>query len=290
MKQMPPRSKAGILYIVATPIGNLEDITLRAIRILKSVALIAAEDTRNTRKLLNAYGIRKPLTSLFDNNESAKSAFLVGKLIDGSDIAYVSDAGTPGISDPGYILINEALKSSLSVVPVPGASAVIAALSVSGLPMDSFIFHGFLPQKKDKRRSVLSTLKEEQRTIVLYESAKRLLPALRDILDLMGDRSIAVARELTKMHEEVIRGTVKDAIAAFADRNVKGEITLIVEGKGKSKEKRSADDIISLVSALKKTGDLSDKEIVRKLSDELGVPKRDIYQSILSLKHKNPSS
>ena len=197
---------AGTLYVVATPIGNLEDITLRAIRILKEVRLIAAEDTRRTRILLDKYGISTPLTSLYDQNEAKKSGLLIARLLEGEDVAYVSDAGTPGISDPGYILVREAVSLGIRVAPVPGASALIAALSVSGLPMDSFIFLGFLPSKSMRRRQLLTSLREEERTLIFYESPHRLLASLNDIAALLGDREVVVSREMTKIYEEFLRG------------------------------------------------------------------------------------
>ena len=197
---------AGTLYMVATPIGNLEDITLRAIRILQEVRLIAAEDTRHTRILLDKYQICTPLTSLYDQNEAKKSDLLLARLQKGEDIAYVSDAGTPGISDPGYILVRKAISRSIRVVPVPGASALIAALSVSGLPMDSFIFLGFLPAKQARRRQLLASLQQEERTLVFYESPRRLLSSLQDIDALLGERAVVVSREMTKMYEEFLRG------------------------------------------------------------------------------------
>ena len=198
--------RQGQLYVVATPIGNLEDITLRAIRILKEVRLIAAEDTRHTRILLDKYQIPTPLTSLYDQNEEKKSDLLLARLQKGEDIAYVSDAGTPGISDPGFILVRKAISLGIRVVPVPGSSALIAALSVSGLPMDSFVFLGFLPAKQARRRQLLASLKQEERTLVFYESPRRLLSSLQDIDELLGEREVVVSREMTKIYEEFLRG------------------------------------------------------------------------------------
>jgi 16S rRNA (cytidine1402-2'-O)-methyltransferase len=197
---------AGTLYVVATPIGNLEDITLRAIRILKEVRLIAAEDTRRTRILLDKYEISTPLTSLYDQNEAKKSGLLIARLLKGEDVAYVSDAGTPGISDPGYILVREAVSRGIRVAPIPGASALIAALSVSGLPMDSFVFLGFLPSKSMRRRKLLTSLREDERTLIFYESPHRLLASLKDIAAVLGDREMVVSREMTKIHEKFLRG------------------------------------------------------------------------------------
>jgi len=274
-------SGPGILYIVATPIGNLEDITFRAVRILKEVDLIAAEDTRQTGKILNAYGIDTPLTSLFDHNEAVKSGALMKKLAEGVNIAYVSDAGTPGVSDPGYLLVHEALSRQYRVVPIPGASAVITALCASGLPMDRFVFQGFLPQKSEKRRTMLAGIKDEAMTSVFYESPKRLPAALRDISDVLGNRQIVIARELTKVFEEMIRGTVDDVIAILSDRFVKGEITLLIAGRDKSPVQYSDREIRDRITALENTGELSARDLADRLSEELGISRRSVYQRIV---------
>lgn len=275
--------KIGTLYIVATPIGNLEDITLRALRILKEVGLIAAEDTRHTKKLLSAYGIVTPLTSLYDHNEPKKTPFIISKLQDGMDIAYVSDAGTPGISDPGYILINKAIENDITVTPVPGPSAVVAALSASGLPMDSFSFWGFLPSRKGKRRHFLETLRDEKKTMVFYESPQRTLETLRDIEETLGNRRVVVARELSKIYEEMLRGTVSELITLVKDRTIKGEITLIVAGKEKGGDQYSIESIILQFEALEQDSDLSTKDIVNIIADETGISRKEIYNH--ALKH-----
>ncbi|RKY05022.1 16S rRNA (cytidine(1402)-2'-O)-methyltransferase [Candidatus Poribacteria bacterium] len=222
---------SGTLYVVATPIGNLEDITLRALRVLREVDLIAAEDTRHTKKLLDHYGIRKPMVSYHEHNERERAEQLVRELKKGKDVALVTDAGTPAISDPGYVLIRRCIEEGVKVVPVPGPSALIAALCVSGLPVHRFAFEGFLPHKGGKRRNKLEELKDEERTLIFYESPHRLLKTLKDMLEILGDRNIAVARELTKVHEEVFRGRISEAIKRFSSSPVKGEITLVVEGK-----------------------------------------------------------
>jgi len=275
--------KAGILYVVATPIGNLEDITLRAIRVLKEVSLIAAEDTRRTKKLLNAYGIRTPLSSLYDQIERSKSGLLVSRMMEGQDVAYVSDAGTPGISDPGYILINQALACGIRVVPVPGVSAVIAALSVAGLPMDSFIFIGFLPSRPAKRRQVLDSLKEERRTMVFYESARRLVEVLREMGHILGSREVVVARELTKVFEEVRRGSVEDVLGYLEGREVKGEVTLVVSGKEKMLPVVSTDEIAMRFREIRKKKGGSTKDIVQKIVEETGLPRKRVYEEVLKL-------
>lgn len=220
----------GILYLVATPIGNLEDITLRAVRTLKEVDLVVCEDTRVSGKLLSHFGIKRPLESFFEHSEQVKSGKIVGYLESGQNVALVSDAGMPGICDPGYRLVKEAVEAGIRVVPIPGPSAGLSALAASGLPTDQFIFVGFLPQKQGKRQNFLKNLAEEERTIIAYESPHRLLFALQDILEVLGDRQICVARELTKIYEEFVRGTVSEVLEKFKNKEVKGEITLIISG------------------------------------------------------------
>jgi 16S rRNA (cytidine1402-2'-O)-methyltransferase len=224
-------SSKGILYVVATPLGNLEDMTLRGIRILKEVDLIAAEDTRTTRKLLNHYGIQTPQTSYFEHNELKKAQTLLPRLQRGQKIALVSEAGTPNISDPGFRLIRLAIDHHIPVVPIPGSSAALAALSVSGLPSDSFLFLGFLPSKPNKRRKAIEKWKDLDRTLILYESPHRLVAALTDLLEILGDREIVLARELTKAFEEVLRGTISQVLEVLGKIRIRGEITLVVAGK-----------------------------------------------------------
>ena len=224
-------STAGTLYIVSTPIGNMEDITLRALRILKEVDLIAAEDTRRTGLLLKNFGIQAPLTSYFEGNELKKRDFILAKLKEGKKVALVSDAGTPGISDPGFRLIQLAIENQLPIIPIPGSSAVITALSVSGLPTDAFLFKGFLPHKSKKRRDLLKELENMRETIIFYESPHRVSDTLKDILEILGDREIVLTRELTKVYEEIIRGKVSEILKQVGDRTLKGEITLVVSGK-----------------------------------------------------------
>jgi 16S rRNA (cytidine1402-2'-O)-methyltransferase len=223
----------GILYIVSTPIGNLDDITLRALKILKHADLIAAEDTRRTRKLLSRFDIHTPLVSYFEHNELKRLDKLLSHLKRGKKIALVSDAGTPGISDPGYRVIQKAIERGIPVIPIPGPSAAIAALSVAGLPTDSFTFTGFLPKKGGKRRKLLNKLGDLDWTSILYESPHRLMQTLEDLLVACGDRQIVVTRELTKAFEEVIRGRISEVIDILKGRMIKGEITIILAGKGR---------------------------------------------------------
>jgi 16S rRNA (cytidine1402-2'-O)-methyltransferase len=225
----------GTLYIVSTPIGNREDITLRALRILKEADLIAAEDTRHTGLLLRHFGIQTPLTSYFEGNELKKKEFILSKLKQGHSIALVSDAGTPGISDPGFRLIQTTIENQISIVPIPGPSALIAALSVSGLPTDAFLFKGFLPHKSKKRKDLLKQLEEARETLVLYESPHRISETLNDIFETLGDREMVLTRELTKVYEEVLRGKVSEIKKQIGARNLKGEITLVISGKTRKK-------------------------------------------------------
>ena len=221
----------GILYIVATPIGNLKDITLRAIETLKNVDLIAAEDTRHTKNLLTHYNIQKPLTSYFEHNQVKKTDYIIDELKHGKSVALVSDAGTPGISDPGFVVIRQAIKEGIKVEAIPGPSALICGLVLSGLPTDRFVFEGFLPPKGAARRKKLEALKEEQRTIIFYESPHRVLKTLADIADILPDASLACVREATKMFEETIRGTAQEVLAHFKPENTRGEFVLILSNK-----------------------------------------------------------
>lgn len=277
-------SPAGTLYVVATPIGNLEDITLRAIRILREVRLIAAEDTRHTRILLDRYQIATALTSLYDQNEARKSDVLLGRLQRGEDIAYVSDAGTPGVSDPGYILVRKAISCGIRVVPVPGSSALIAALSVSGLPMDSFIFLGFLPVKQARRRQLLASLEQEERTLVFYESPHRLLSSLQDIDELLGDREVVVSREMTKIYEEFLRGPAAGLITALSEGTIKGEVTLVIAGRSGAAPEYSDEELLACYQQVRHAeGEaLSVRDMTDRIVQETGVSRRRIYRLLLS--------
>ncbi|HET6490074.1 MAG TPA: 16S rRNA (cytidine(1402)-2'-O)-methyltransferase [Syntrophales bacterium] len=273
----------GTLYLVSTPIGNLEDVTLRALRVLKEVDLIACEDTRHTRILLAHYGIKTALTSLYDEIERKKSAALVEKMLNGKSLAYVSDAGTPLVSDPGYRLVKSAIEAGISVVPIPGPSAVITALSVSGMPSDCFAFLGFLPEKAGRRQTSLRKLKDLPMTLVFYESPRRLMDSLKDIREILGDRDIAVTRELTKVFEEVIRGRVTEVIGKLEGTVVKGEITLLVEGAG---ERPAAGDqeIEALCREMDLHRELSTKDLAGRIAEELDLPRKRVYDVILRLR------
>ena len=222
--------KAGTLYLVSTPIGNLGDITLRALRVLEDVDLIAAEDTRKTRLLLQRHRITKYMTSYHDHNKETRSPSLLKKLLGGKSVALTSDAGTPGISDPAFYLVRLAIEHGIPVVPVPGPTALISALIVSGLPPDRFAFEGFLPTKSGRRRARLQSLVDEERTILFFESPHRLKRALEDILEIMGDRRVAVARELTKKFEEVARGSVAQLLDHFGEKRIRGEVVIVLAG------------------------------------------------------------
>ncbi|MCX7973497.1 MAG: 16S rRNA (cytidine(1402)-2'-O)-methyltransferase [Candidatus Aminicenantes bacterium] len=226
------KKPSGVLYIVATPIGNLEDITLRALRILKEVDLIACEDTRVTLKLLNKFGLKKKLISYFQPKEIDRLPLILNFLKEGKKVALVSDAGTPGISDPGYRLVQAAITENIPVVPIPGASALTTALCACGLPINRFLFIGFPPSKEGKLRHLLETLKEEIGTIIFYLPLRRLIPFLKLVLEILGNRRIVIARELTKIHEEFIRGNLSEVITRLEGINLRGEATILVEGKG----------------------------------------------------------
>jgi len=231
---MPSVYKPGILYIVATPIGNLEDITLRALRILKEVDLIAAEDTRQTRRLLSYYGIKTPLLSYREENRIRQGEKLIHLLREGKDVALVSDAGTPCISDPGVHLVTLAAQAGIKIVPIPGPSAIITALSVAGVSTHPFIFVGFLPQRKGRRRKLLLSFQDIPYTIIFYESPHRFKKTMELIAEIFPERETVVARELTKLHEEIMRGRAKEILNRYEEREVKGEITVILAGKQKN--------------------------------------------------------
>jgi 16S rRNA (cytidine1402-2'-O)-methyltransferase len=277
--------KLGTLYIMATPIGNLEDISLRALRILKSVDLIAAEDTRHTLKLLNHYEIKKPMTSYYEHNKEKKGSFIIDKLMDGKDIALVSDSGTPGISDPGEDLIKLAIKNKINTTMIPGPTAGIMGLVLSGLATERFIFEGFLPTGKKARKERILSLKKETRTTIFYEAPHRLLHTLKELYDNLGERKIVLARELTKKFEEILRCNLLIAIKKFEEEIPKGEFVLVLEGVSKKdilneeREKWVQIGIKTHVETYIKKG-LDEKEAMKKVAEERGISKREIYKVI----------
>lgn len=234
-----PSAMSGNLYVVSTPIGNLEDITLRALRILKEVSIIAAEDTRRTQKLCSHFQIFTPLTSYHDFNKEEKTKVLIKRMTDGMSVALVSDAGTPLISDPGYYLVTKAILEGITVIPIPGSSAILAALTVSGLPTDAFLFLGFLPRKSNARLRALEGLQDEVRTIIIFESPHRVIKTLEEVKKKFSNRRIVVAREVTKTYEEFLRGSAEELLEVCRHRNLKGEITLLIEGKHKKSTRGS---------------------------------------------------
>jgi 16S rRNA (cytidine1402-2'-O)-methyltransferase len=270
----------GILYIVSTPIGNLEDITARALRILREVDVIAAEDTRRSLKLLTHYGIKKPMISYWREKERGRSEEIMGKLLSGQSVALISDAGTPGISDPGSVLINKAIEEGIEIVPIPGPSAFLAALSVSGLPTGEFTFLGFLPSKKSHRQKVLHSAALEQRTLVFYEAPHRVLDTLTEMDVLFKERNAALIKEITKFHEEVIRGTISDILTAAKQSTIAGEYVIVVEGKKTVKE-FSAGDVIPEIGILMKKG-FGRKEAVKKIAETYGIRKKELYDKSLN--------
>lgn len=274
----------GMLYLVGTPIGNLEDITLRALRVLGEVNIIACEDTRTTQKLLNAYKIKTPTTSYHEHNEMTKAPELVFQLEEGDHIALVSDAGMPGISDPGYRLIQLAIRHNIRVVPIPGVSAFVAALVASGLPTDSFRFHGFLPSKRSARLAMLGQARQAQRTIVFYEAPHRLMAMLKDMREVMGDRNIVVAREVTKLHEEFIRGNISSVLEQLNGRTIRGEITVIVDKPLPEPQlPASAQTLKQEFDKLLASG-VDRREAMKQIARSRQLSKREVYRQLESQK------
>jgi 16S rRNA (cytidine1402-2'-O)-methyltransferase len=276
------RALAPGLYLVATPIGNLEDITLRALRVLKQADLIACEDTRQTQKLLNHYGITTRTTSYHEHNEMTRSAELVLDLEQGARIALVTDAGTPGISDPGFRLISLAIRHHIPVVPIPGASAFLSALVASGLPADSFRFSGFLPAKRGQRRQIIESVRESERTQVFYEAPHRVTEALEDIVEILGgQRRVVIAREVTKMHEEFLRGHAAEILQTLKDRgDIKGEITLLIGKMEATQQKASAArvNVRERIDQLIAEENLDEKTALKKVAKEMGISKSEAYR------------
>jgi 16S rRNA (cytidine1402-2'-O)-methyltransferase len=273
------------LYLVSTPIGNLEDITLRALRVLKEVDLIACEDTRRTRRLLDHFGISKPVISYHEHNELKRAAELAERLSGGESIALVTDAGTPGISDPAYRIVVAAVERGVTVTPIPGATAIIAGLIASGLPTDSFLFAGFLPHKKQARRARLDELKSERATLVFYETPHRIRESLLDVREILGDRRAAVARELTKLHEQFVRGAVSEIIAHFEANEPRGEMTLVIAGSREDNLRAVVSISISEeVERLERDHGLSRSDAIKQAARSRGLSKREAYQLLLDEK------
>jgi 16S rRNA (cytidine1402-2'-O)-methyltransferase len=280
---MPSSIQPGTLYIVGTPIGNLEDMTFRAVRILQNVDLIAAEDTRHTGKLLQHFQVKTPQISYHDHNRFQRLGELLEKLHQGNAIALVTDAGMPGISDPGYELVKACADANINIIPIPGVSASITGLSVSGLPTDRFIFEGFLPTKAKERQAKLEEFTRESRTIILYEAPHRVRQTLQDFADSLGsEREIVLARELTKLYEEIWRGVVGDAILYYNEKAPKGEYTIILGGVAETPLILSEDAIKAELQELLKQG-LTRSQATRQLSQQTSLPRRQLYQLSLTL-------
>ncbi|MBE9218091.1 16S rRNA (cytidine(1402)-2'-O)-methyltransferase [Dolichospermum flos-aquae] len=280
---MQTEPKPGTLYIVATPIGNLEDMTFRAVRILQAVDMIAAEDTRHTGKLLQHFQVRTPQISYYEHNSNSRIPELLEYLQYGKAIALVSDAGMPGISDPGYELIKACIDKNINVVPIPGASAVITALSAAGLPTDRFIFDGFLPAKSQRRKEYLTSLKGESRTLVFYESPHRLRDTLADLGEILGsDRYAVIARELTKLYEEFWRGTIGEGIANYQEKEPQGEYTLLVAGTSSNKPQLTETELKNELLSMIKQG-ISRSQASREIAKDTGLPRRYLYQLALTI-------
>jgi len=280
------KNKKGQLYIVATPIGNRDDITIRALNILKHVDLIAAEDTRHTGLFLSHHKIKGSLVSYHEHNEKKRTPGLIKKLTEGLSVALVSNAGTPSVSDPGYCLIKEAIANNIKVVPVPGVSAAITALSAAGLPTDSFVFIGFLPKTKNKRLKLLMELAKEPRTMIFYESPKRILKLLDEIKLISGDRYCVLSREMTKLHEEFIRGSMSEILQNLKARSaIKGELTLLVTGLTKDKDVPLEIVRQEIKNNIKLTGD-SLPSLAKQIAIKYGLPKNKVYEEALKIKGK----
>jgi len=278
----------GTLYIVGTPIGNLEDITFRAVRVLREADLIACEDTRQTRKLLEHYGVAKPVVSYHEHNEAARAAGLVEKLLQGLNVAVVSDAGTPLVADPGYRVVKAAIEAGIRVEPVPGPSAILAALAASGLPTDAFRFGGFLPAKRAQRRRALEALKAERATAVFFEAPHRLLDALEDIADVLGPGPVVIAREITKLHEEFLRGSAGELRELLAGRGaVKGEITLLIGAPQSRREEEGA--LEDAVGECLRAG-MGRMEAMKTVARRRGISKRQVYEALEKARRDSPHS
>lgn len=277
---------AGTLYLCATPIGNLEDMTFRCVRILKEVDLIAAEDTRNSIRLLNHFEIKTPMTSYHEYNKIEKGRKLVEKLREGTDIALITDAGTPGISDPGEELVRMCREEGIPVTAVPGAAACVTALTISGLPTRRFAFEAFLPTEKKEQQQILEELKQETRTIVLYEAPHRLIKTLRLLLETLGDRQVRVCRELTKKHETVYENTLSGAVSYYEEQEPKGECVLVIAGKSREEIRREEQmqwEEMTLEEHMEKylSEGMDRKEAMKQVAKDRGIGKREVYRALL---------
>lgn len=279
---------AGKIYLVATPIGNLSDISMRAIETLKNVDIIACEDTRNTIRLLNHFEIKGHLTSYHEYNKIDKAYELCEKVKEGKNIAFVSDAGMPAISDPGYELVDIAYKEGVEVTVVPGASAVVSALAISGISSRRFAFEGFLPVVKNEKKEILTELSQESRTLILYEAPHRLLKTLKELFEYMGDRNIAIVREITKLHEEVLKGRLVEIISDYESEKVaiRGEYVLVIEGKSlleKKEERQKSFEEISIREHYEKyiAEGMDKKEAMKAVAKDRGIQKREVYKELL---------
>jgi 16S rRNA (cytidine1402-2'-O)-methyltransferase len=280
----------GVLYVVATPIGNLEDMTYRAVRVLQEADLIACEDTRQTQKLLDHYGIKKPTVSYHDHNEAGRAQELLAKLEQGLTIAQVSDAGMPGISDPGYRVVTLAVARGVTVVPIPGASALTAALAASGLPTDAFEFRGFLPAKSGQRRTLLESLQGNPHTVVVYEAPHRIRESLQDIAEILGPQTpVVIARELTKIHEEFIRGHAAQVLATLQERELKGEITLLI-GKSDASRSHLTTNVAARLKEIMAQQHVDEKAALKLLAKEQSRSKSELYRELQRVQTRGPGN
>lgn len=279
---------AGNLYLVATPIGNLNDMTFRAVEVLRNVSLIAAEDTRNSIKLLNHFEIKTAMTSYHEFNKYDKADYLIGKLNSGEDVAVITDAGTPGISDPGEVLVEKCYEAGIMVVPVPGACAAVNALIASGQPTRRFLFEAFLPTDKKERREILESLRNETRTIIIYEAPHRLVKTLEELQEYLGDRELTLCKELTKKHESFIKTTLSEAVNLFVENEPRGEFVLVIKGKSRAmieEEKSQAWSDISIAEHVEKyiSSGMTKKEAIKKVAEDRNIPKREVYAETITL-------
>jgi 16S rRNA (cytidine1402-2'-O)-methyltransferase len=269
----------GTLYIVSTPIGNLEDITLRALRVLREVDMIAAEDTRNSLKLLTHHGVRKPMISYWREKEQKRSDEIISRLEEGKSIALISDAGTPGISDPGSVIIKKAIQENIQIISVPGPSAFVAALSVSGLPTEHFTYHGFLPSRKIQRKKRIEDLRFEEGSLIFYEAPHRIIESLQDMAEILGERKAALVKEITKIHEHVVRGGISEIIEEIRKTTIVGEYVIIVEGWERT-DKSITDEVLSELRTHMRKG-LGRKEAVQRIAETYGLSKKELYKKSL---------